>query len=412
LRFPEFLDSGDWEEVDLGELSQILRGGSPRPIDVFLTQKKTGLNWLKIGDVDKESKYITQTEERVIEAALTKTREVSPGDLIMSNSMSFGRPYILKIRSCIHDGWIAVTKLSDRIDRDYLYYFFLSYGSQIYFINSAAGGGIKNLNAEIIKLLPVKFSSKKTEQRKIADCLTSIDDRITAETQKLATLKAHKKGLTQQLFPAEGETLPKLRFPEFHDSGEWEEKELGEISHKVMVGIASAATYAYRKSGIILFRNQNIKEGYLDDKDILFIDEDYEKSHKNKRLKAGDLLTARTGYPGVTCVVPAKHEGSQSFTTLITRPNNFIVNSDYLCIFINSEKGQAFFNSTKIGGGQKNVNAGSLVGMPISYPSHQEQQKIADCLSSLDQLITAQTQKIATLKTHKKGLMQQLFPSV
>ena len=123
--------------------------------------------------------------------------------------------------------------------------------------------------------------------------------------------------------------------------GKWRENELGEISHKIMVGIASAATYAYRKSGIVLFRNQNIKEGCLDDSDILFIDEDYEKSHKNKRLKAGDLLTARTGYPGVTCVVPAKYEGSQSFTTLITRPNNSIISSDYLCIFINSEKGQA-----------------------------------------------------------------------
>jgi type I restriction enzyme S subunit len=204
--------------------------------------------------------------------------------------------------------------------------------------------------------------------------------------------------------------VPELRFPEFEDDGEWNEKKLLEISQKIMVGIASAATHAYRKSGVILFRNQNIKEGYLDDSDILFIDEEYEIIHKNKRLKTGDLLTARTGYPGTTSVVPKKYEGSQSFTTLITRPKQKYVEPVFLCFYINSESGQAFFESTKIGGGQKNVNAGSLSEMPVPLPSKEEQQKIASCLSSLDELITANREKLEALKAHKKGLMQNLFP--
>jgi type I restriction enzyme S subunit len=249
------------------------------------------------------------------------------------------------------------------------------------------------------------------EQQKIASCLSSLDEVIAAQSQKLATLKDHKKGLMQNLFPTNSITnVPNYRFPEFLEDGEWVEKKLEKISHKIMVGIASAATHAYRKSGIILFRNQNIKAGYLDDNDILFIDEKYEKLHKNKRLKAGDLLTARTGYPGTTCVVPAKYAASQSFTTLITRPNNEVIDSIFLCFYMNSETGKAFFDSTKIGGGQKNVNAGSLSEMPIPFPSKPEQQKIASCLSSLDDLITAQTEKIAQLKLHKKGLMQGLFP--
>ena len=201
LRFPEFRDKGEWEKNQLGTLSIIVRGGSPRPIEAYLTRDINGLNWLKIGDVDKESKYVTRTEERVKESALSKTRVVNPGDLIMSNSMSFGRPYILKIKSCIHDGWIAVTEISNSIDRDYLYYLILSNESQVYFSNAAAGGGVKNLNADIIKALLVAFP-KKPEQQKIADCLTSIDDLITAQTNKLEALKAHKKGLMQQLFPS------------------------------------------------------------------------------------------------------------------------------------------------------------------------------------------------------------------
>ena len=118
----------------------------------------------------------------------------------MSNSMSFGRPYILKIKSCIHDGWIAVTKIDERVYRDYLYYLILSPTSQEYFLNNAAGSGVLNLNADIIKLLPVLIP-KHLEQQKIADCLTSVDDLIAAQARKVDVLKAHKKGLMQQLFP-------------------------------------------------------------------------------------------------------------------------------------------------------------------------------------------------------------------
>lgn len=204
LRFPEFQDAGAWMETSLGGLSEIVRGGSPRPIDEFITSDPAGLNWLKIADVDKNSKYVTHTKEKVLAAALKKTREVNPGDLIMSNSMSFGRPYILKIKSCIHDGWIAVTNINKNVSRDFLYYLILSPLSQLYFLNNAAGSGVLNLNADIIKLLPVVIP-KYLEQQKIANCLSSLDEIIDAKTLKLESLKAHKKGLIQKLFPASDE---------------------------------------------------------------------------------------------------------------------------------------------------------------------------------------------------------------
>ena len=200
LRFPEFREAGEWEGKTLGDLSTVVRGGSPRPIDGFLTTATNGLNWLKIGDVGKEAKYVTRTEEKVRPEALSKTREVSPGDLILSNSMSFGRPYLMKIKSCIHDGWIAITELSELVGREYLYYFIFSPTSQSYFLNNAAGSGVLNLNAEIIRVLPVVYPLPP-EQKRIVECLSSLDDLITAQSQKIAALKAHKKGLMQQLFP-------------------------------------------------------------------------------------------------------------------------------------------------------------------------------------------------------------------
>ncbi len=203
LRFPEFSSGPIWKEKKLGELASVVRGGSPRPIDDFLTSSADGHNWLKIGDVDREAMYVTKTEEKVRPEALSKTRVIQPGDFILSNSMSFGRPYISKIKTCIHDGWIAVTRIPDGLDREFLFYSILSERSQAYFMDQAAGSGVLNLNKDIIKLLVLGLPSVE-EQSRIASCLSSLDSQITAESTQLVALKTHKQGLMQQLFPAQG----------------------------------------------------------------------------------------------------------------------------------------------------------------------------------------------------------------
>lgn len=199
LRFPGF--AGEWGTAKLGDKSTIVRGGSPRPIDSYLTCSADGLNWLKIGDVDKAAKYIERTQEKVIPAALSKTRQIHPGDLILSNSMSFGRPYISTIVSCIHDGWLAITKIEGKINVEFLYYTLGSEVSQTYFLSSAAGSGVKNLKADGIKQLPVAFPNH-AEQKKIAACLSSLDTLIATQSRKIAALQQHKQGLMQGLFPA------------------------------------------------------------------------------------------------------------------------------------------------------------------------------------------------------------------
>ncbi|WP_334177224.1 restriction endonuclease subunit S [Pseudoxanthomonas sp.] len=198
LRFPEF--DGDWDTVALGDVSAVVRGGSPRPIDSYITHAADGLNWLRIGDVDKAAKYIERTEQKVIEVALGKTRQVRPGDLILSNSMSFGRPYISNITCCIHDGWLAITQISKQITSDFLYYALGSSACQTYFLNAAAGSGVKNLNSDIIKQLSIAVPALE-EQKKISDCLSEIDDVIAIQSRKIALFQQHKAGLMQGLFP-------------------------------------------------------------------------------------------------------------------------------------------------------------------------------------------------------------------
>ncbi|MFC3943541.1 restriction endonuclease subunit S [Pseudomonas gingeri NCPPB 3146 = LMG 5327] len=190
---------------------------------------------------------------------------------------------------------------------------------------------------------------------------------------------------------------------------EWEVKPLMEISEKIMVGIASAATHAYRVKGVPMFRNQDVKAGKLDDSDLLYIAPEYEVTFKNKRLRGGDLLTMRTGYPGVTAIVPPQYDSAQSFTTLITRPNQLEAESGFLCHYINSEIGQRFFTQSQIGGAQKNVNAGTLRMMPIPLPSLFEQRAIATALSDVDALLGALERIIAKKRDLKQAAMQQLL---
>jgi len=190
---------------------------------------------------------------------------------------------------------------------------------------------------------------------------------------------------------------------------EWEVKSLASLAERIMVGIASAATHAYRAKGVPMLRNQNIKSGYLDDGDLLFVDPEYEKTFRNKRLRGGDLLTARTGYPGTTCVVPSGYESAQSFTTLITRPNTTEIDSSFLCHYINSEEGQRFFEQGQIGGAQKNVNAGTLRKMPVPIPPPPEQRAIAEALSDVDVLLGAVDRLITKKRDLKQAAMQQLL---
>ena len=137
-----------WEWVRLGDVITILRGGSPRPIKKYLTNNSSGINWIKIGDSKPNSKYIESATEKIIPEGLNKTREVHKGDFLLSNSMSFGRPYILKINGAVHDGWLVLSEYEQLFDKDYLYYLLSSSFINKQFVALATGSTVKNLNRE------------------------------------------------------------------------------------------------------------------------------------------------------------------------------------------------------------------------------------------------------------------------
>ena len=197
IRFKGFEE--DWEQRKLGEVVVIERGGSPRPIEKYVTESNDGLNWIKIGDAPVQGRYITKTSEKIKESGLSKTRQVFPGDLILSNSMSFGKPYIMGIEGCIHDGWLVIKNKNNVFDLKFLCHML----STEYLFNQykmfAAGSTVNNLNKELVGNASVRFP-KMLEQKKIGQYLESLDHLITLHQSKLEKLQKIKKSMLESMF--------------------------------------------------------------------------------------------------------------------------------------------------------------------------------------------------------------------
>ena len=147
----------NWRWERLGNISTIARGGSPRPINEYLTNQENGINWIKIGDTEQGGKYIYSTNEKIIPDGVSKSRYVKSGDFLLTNSMSYGRPYILKTDGCIHDGWLVIGDIENIFYQDFLYYALSSNEMYRAFSNLAAGSTVKNLKSDSVKsiLFPI-----------------------------------------------------------------------------------------------------------------------------------------------------------------------------------------------------------------------------------------------------------------
>lgn len=188
-----------WVEKRLGEDALILRGGSPRPIEDYITDSQDGLNWIKIGDVKPNDKYFRKTAEKIKKEGLAKTRQVKRGDFILSNSMSFGRPYILNIDGCIHDGWLVIQDYQETYDMQFLYYILCSDTVMNQYASMAAGSSVQNLNKEKVANVLLYAPSSLKEQSAIAKVFSSMDEEISFLEAKREKYNAIKQGMMQQL---------------------------------------------------------------------------------------------------------------------------------------------------------------------------------------------------------------------
>ncbi|SDG03124.1 type I restriction enzyme, S subunit [Rhodobacter capsulatus] len=248
------------------------------------------------------------------------------------------------------------------------------------------------------------------EQQKIADCLASADALTEAQGRKVEALNAHKKGLMQQLFPQEGETQPRLRFPEFEAAGEWEERHLESLAKRGSGHTPSKSKPEYYDGGvkwISLADSKRLDNGLISETEVEVSAEGIKNSSAVLH-KAGSVLISRDAGIGKSAVMALPMAVSQHF--IVWTCDDRKLSNWFLYHLLQQSK--PLFDRAATGSTIKTIGLQFFVDLRFRIPSRLEQQRIADCLNSLDGLITAEARKLDTLKTHKKGLMQQLFPQV
>lgn len=277
------------------------------------------------------------------------------------------------------------------------------------------------MSDEDLMALPVPLpppARGRAEQQKIAGCLTSLDEVIAAQGRKVETLKAHKRGLMQQLFPREGETRPRLRFPEFRNAPEWSVVDLGELLEgKPEYGVnAPAVPFSTRLPAYLRITDIDDDGRYIPGGKVSV---DIDAKSENY-LSIGDIALARTGASVGKSYYYREEDGPLVFAGFLIRlrPNKKKAVPSFVFNFLKSQRYWEWVHVTSARSGQPGINSSEYAALPIPVPPGgdggkelAEQQRIADCLSSLDTQITVESNRLTALKTHKQGLMQQLFPA-
>jgi type I restriction enzyme S subunit len=310
--------------------------------------------------------------------------------------------YMLSVNDYLHDGESVCIGRKGTIDNpmfltgrfwtvDTLFYthsfkgclpkFIFAIFQQVNWLKHNEAGGVPSLSKTNIQKIHTAVP-QPPEQQKIADCLSSLDELIAAQARKVDALKTHKKGLMQQLFPREGETQPRLRFPEFAEP--WIESKLEDLCGSVSSG-----------------RDQIDSDGLFD----LYGSTSVIGKTKNASFNGERILVARVG-ANAGMLTKAKGSFGVTDNTLVVSPNHSI-DIDFLFHYL----GNININKLIFGSGQPLITGSILKNLPIQVPVDAEQRRVSACLSSLDELIIAQSSELEAFKTHKRGLMQQLFPA-
>lgn len=394
LRFPEFRNEEEWKVTPIGEVFNSFSGGTPN------TSEKDyyggDIPFIRSAEINRNETELFLTKKGIENSS---AKYVKKGDLLVAlYGANSGDSAISKINGAINQ---AILCLQSEYSNVYTYNFLTL--KQDWIVSKFIQGGQGNLSGDIVKSILIPFP-KKLEQQKIASCLSSLDEVIEAHSQKLELLKNHKKGLMQNLFPQEGEKVPKLRFKEFEKDGEWVTKKLGQIGEPLMCKrVFREQTSENPISGVPFY-----KIGTFGKEADSYIPIELYEEYKSKYSfpNVGDILISASGTIGRLVI----YEGAPAFfqdSNIIWLGNDEknILNS-FLFYCYSTLKWQ-----TSDGGIISRLYNSDFKNMQVRFPKNKiEQQKIASCLSSLDNLITAQAEKIEQLKQHKKGLMQGLFP--
>ena len=393
-----------WQTKRLEDVCEIERGGSPRPIQNFITTDPDGINWIKIGDATASGKYIYKTEEKIKPAGVKRSRMVYVDDFILSNSMSFGRPYIMKTSGCIHDGWLVLRQREKQVEQDFLYYVLSSDLVFQQFDRLAAGSTVRNLNIGLVKGVTIPFPPLPEQQRIVGLLDEAFAGLATAQAnaeKNLHNARALFESHLQSVFAQRGEGWVEKRKP------------LAELCELIVD--CEHKTAPIQEEGIPSIRTPNIGKGkLLLDGVNLVSEETYKAWTRRAEPLAGDLILAREAPAGNVAVIPENTRACLGQRTVLIRPKVDVVEPSFLAFLLLEPKTQAKLLAHSRGATVQHVNMKDIRALDVgAIPSLKVQRSIVSTLWNLDtetqRLESLYQQKLTALAALKKSLLHQAF---
>ncbi len=412
LRFPEFLNDGEWATATMESIFEIKNGYTPSKSNPDFWTDGT-IPWFRMEDIRKSGHILSDSIQHITPSAVKSAGLFPAYSIIVATTATIGEHALIIVDSLANQQFTFLTKrksFNNRIDMLYFHYFMFIIDE--WCKQNTNAGGLLSVNMEAFKKLTIPYPASLSEQRKIAECFSSIDQQIAATKRKLEQLKVHKRGLMQRLFPAKGKTVPELRFPEFLNDGEWNNKKLGDCLLQSPDYGLNAPAVPYNPLLNTYLRITDISENgrFINETkvsvDAILTDEN--------SLHDGDIVLARTGASVGKSYKYRKEDGILIFAGFLIRikPNTTKYNSEFIFQYLQTDIYRNWVNITSARSGQPGINSNEYSSLLIPFPPLNEQQKIADCLQSVDNVIKSYEDKITALELHKKGLMQQLFPKL
>lgn len=347
-----------WPSLKLGDFFEIARGGSPRPIQDYVTDDPDGVNWITIKDASAGSKYIRTTERKIRPAGVPRSRVVNPGDFLLTNSMSFGRPYIMKTAGCIHDGWLVLSDRSGQVHTDFFYHLLGSDALHREFSRRAAGAVVKNLNIDLVKSVEVPLPPL-AEQRRIADIL----DKADAIRRKRKEAIALTDELLRSTF------LEMFGDPVTNPKG-WPVSELAEVVEPgttVTYGIVQCGPEI--PGGVPYVRTGDIQKGEIDASQLRRTSRELAARYVRSTVDAGDIIMSIRATVGTTALVRDELAGAnltQGTARIAPGPN---VRSEFLLAHLRSVGTQTWIQRQVKGATFREITLKRLRQLPVMVPS-------------------------------------------
>ena len=353
----------DWENVKLGSVCEVVRGGSPRPIIDYITNEPEGVNWLKIGDVKETDKFFTHANEKIKPSGILKTREVKAGDLILSNSMSFGRAFITLIDGYIHDGWLRLRCDEGRLDKEYLYYFLTSCLAQNQFKAIATGSVVNNLKSDTVKAIKIDLPTLG-EQKRIAEVLSIFDDKIKCNEEINENLLQQAIALYEHLL----------------QEAEWPTATILDVAKKVAMGPfgSNIKVSTFVPKGVPIISGNHLRGYFLEEPEFNYITEEHAERLKNSIVFPHDLIFTHAGNIGQVAMIPDRCKYDRyvlSQRQFYLRCDETKVVPEFLLLFFHSASGQHELLSYANQTGVPSIAqpASNLKKIPFKCPPMQEQ---------------------------------------